>query len=172
MKRTLLALAIAGLSVAASASPPPGGGPPTPINVNVVSAPAPSVDGGVGQQIVGTVCWADTVEEGTGKLCWLDFKTLMTDEWAVGKIWGATIQTLTDSIDNNCNVRFIVADRGGLTQYELGMHSAGPGYSSVSYFYPVLIQINTPEDIQLGIVVSRRDVTKVCKASAYVNVAP
>lgn len=37
MRRTLLALAIAGLSVAAYASPPPGGGPPTPIDVNVTN---------------------------------------------------------------------------------------------------------------------------------------
>jgi hypothetical protein len=37
MKRTILALAIAGLSVAAYASPPPGGGPPTPIDVNVTN---------------------------------------------------------------------------------------------------------------------------------------
>ena len=37
MKRTLLALAIASLSVAAYASPPPGGGPPTPIDVKVTN---------------------------------------------------------------------------------------------------------------------------------------
>ena len=42
MKRTILALAFAGLSVAAYASPPPGGGPPTPIDVKVVnSVPLP-----------------------------------------------------------------------------------------------------------------------------------
>jgi hypothetical protein len=37
MKRTILALAIAGLSIAAYASPPPGGGPPMPIEVNVTN---------------------------------------------------------------------------------------------------------------------------------------
>ena len=41
MKRTILALAIAGLSVAAYASPPPGGGPPTPIDVNVTNSMVP-----------------------------------------------------------------------------------------------------------------------------------
>lgn len=41
MKRTLLALAIAGLSVAAYASPPPGGGPPGPIDVNVTNPVLP-----------------------------------------------------------------------------------------------------------------------------------
>jgi hypothetical protein len=41
MKRTILALAIAGLSVAAYASPPPGGGPPTPIDVTVTNVPLP-----------------------------------------------------------------------------------------------------------------------------------
>jgi hypothetical protein len=41
MKRTILALAIAGLSVAAYASPPPGGGPPTPIDVNVTNPVLP-----------------------------------------------------------------------------------------------------------------------------------
>ena len=41
MKRTMLALAIAGLSVAAYASPPPGGGPPGPIDVNVTNGVLP-----------------------------------------------------------------------------------------------------------------------------------
>jgi hypothetical protein len=45
MKRTILALAIAGLSVAAYASPPPGGGPPTPIDVTVVNAQPIEVKG-------------------------------------------------------------------------------------------------------------------------------
>jgi len=37
MKRTILALAVAGLSVAAYASPPPGSGSPAPRNVNVTN---------------------------------------------------------------------------------------------------------------------------------------
>ena len=41
MKRMILALAIAGLSVAAYALPPPGGGPPTPIDVTVENVPLP-----------------------------------------------------------------------------------------------------------------------------------
>lgn len=41
MERTILALAIAGLSVVAYASPPPGGGPPGPIDVNVVRTVMP-----------------------------------------------------------------------------------------------------------------------------------
>jgi hypothetical protein len=41
MKRTILALAIAGLSFAAYASPPPGGGPPGPIDVNVTNPVVP-----------------------------------------------------------------------------------------------------------------------------------
>jgi hypothetical protein len=45
MKRTILALAIAGLSVAAYASPPPGGGPPMPIDVNVTNPlPLPTTE--------------------------------------------------------------------------------------------------------------------------------
>lgn len=44
MKRTILAIAIAGLSVAAYASPPPGGGPPTPLSVTVTNVPLPVTD--------------------------------------------------------------------------------------------------------------------------------
>lgn len=41
MRRTLLTLAIAGLSVAAYAAPPPGGGPLTPVDVNVTNSVLP-----------------------------------------------------------------------------------------------------------------------------------
>lgn len=42
MKRTMLALAVASLSLAAYAAPPPGGaGPPTPVDVNVIGTVMP-----------------------------------------------------------------------------------------------------------------------------------
>ena len=52
MKRTILALTIAGLSVAAYASPPPGGGPPTPIDVRVTNSAVPIQSAGTPAQVL------------------------------------------------------------------------------------------------------------------------
>ena len=52
MKRTILALAIAGLSVAAYALPPPGGGPPTPIDVRVTNSAVPIQSAGTPAQVL------------------------------------------------------------------------------------------------------------------------
>jgi hypothetical protein len=175
MKRTILALAIAALSVAAYASPPPGGGPPTPIDVNVSNVPLPtwlaqpsSMSGGEEQEQELVSCWAETTDTAFVGCQ----KTLPPSV----KIWASVIEAKTDSVGNNCHVRFFVT-KGGITQYTLGTLAAGPGWSGNFQTYPVLIE--TPpapqeggEIWELHIVVRRDNTNEYCHVLAAINTLP
>ena len=146
MKRTILALALAGVSVAAYAARPPGAGTPTVTNVNVTN---PSLTVDVANQPISVVTPVRDIADYAEMTGAKDVSSNMTVGSTVGIIAAdSVLQGFTIDLDaspatpgaSKCTARIYVADSNSYPIVQLGIMSVRAGQRD-SRYQPVNLRI-------------------------------